>query len=217
MTDRGRIEWLDFLRGIAALAVVLFHVRVVLWVGLRALAADDTYPALDRALAWLALPAPFLGTAVMLFFVVSGFAIHWPYSAAGSPFALQPYAVRRFFRIYPPYLAAVAITVAAEYLIAAAGGAAPSPVAGTLATALMVQNYVSPAGQMGANPSLWSLPVEVELYLVYPLLLWLWRLAGTTVVVALVGAASLAAAVAFAFGAEWTTVNFAKYWIVWMA
>ena len=68
----ARVEWADVLRGAAALAVVLFHVRVTMWVGFRALYSDAGYSAVDRAMAWITLPFPFFGTAVMLFFVVSG-------------------------------------------------------------------------------------------------------------------------------------------------
>lgn len=213
----GRIEWLDFLRGVAALAVVLFHVRVALWVGLRALAADPSVPVVNRLLAWLSVPLSFFGTTVMLFFIVSGFAIHWPYSAAATPMSIRPYAMRRLLRIYPPYLAAVALTVVAEYIASSFGSGLPSAAGTTLATVVMAQNYSPPIGQMAGNPSLWSLPVEMEFYVLYPALLWAWRRFGTSRIVLFVSLVSGAAAVALAFGHEWTMGNFAKYWILWVS
>ncbi len=213
----GRIDWLDFLRGAAALAVVLFHVRVTLWVGWRVLMTDESSSSIDRALAWITLPFPFFGTTVMLFFVVSGFAIHYPYALAGTTFAAGPYALRRVFRIYPAYLAVVLLTVAAEQTAAALGNGAPSTWGKVLASAAMAQNYLPPAGQMAGNPALWSLPVEVELYLAYPLLLWIWRRAGTRNMLLLVAAVSICAALPLLKGHQWPMGNFAKYWIIWVS
>jgi peptidoglycan/LPS O-acetylase OafA/YrhL len=216
VTDR-RIEWPDFLRGASALAIVLFHVRVTMWVGLRALQANPGYTWFDRASAWVTLPFPFFGEAVMLFFVVSGFAIHYPYAQPGVRWTLRPYAARRFFRIYPPYLAVVLLTIVAEYVAARLAHEPSSSHTTTAATVAMVQNYLVPARQMTANPSLWSLPVEVELYLVYPILLWFWRRVGTTCMLMSVALISMTAAGVLLAGHPWVMGNFAKYWIIWVS
>ena len=68
---------------------------------------------------------------------------------------------------------------------------------------------------MAGNPSLWSLPVEVELYLVYPLLLWFWRRAGTARMLLCVALTSAGAAGVLLAGHDWPMGNFAKYWIIW--
>jgi peptidoglycan/LPS O-acetylase OafA/YrhL len=210
-----RVEWLDFLRGASAFAVVLFHVRVTMWVGLRAMGAD--YSTLDRAAALITLPFPFFGTAVMLFFIVSGFAIHYPYAAVDASFAWRPYVIRRFLRIYPPYLVAVLATVLAERGASALATVTVSPWPKVAASAVMAQNYIAPAGQMIGNPSLWSLPVEVELYIAYPLLYWFWRRAGTARMLLCVALVSASAAGALWAGHDWPMGNFAKYWIIWVS
>jgi peptidoglycan/LPS O-acetylase OafA/YrhL len=212
-----RIEGLDVLRGLAAFAIVLFHVRVPLWVGWHALAGNLDYSAVDRALAWLSLPIALGGTTVMLFFVVSGFAIHYPYARQGARVELGSYALRRFFRIYPPYAVAVGLTIAAERLMTALVGVSPSPVAKAAASLAMIQNYVPPVGQLNANASLWSLPVEVELYIVYPALLWIWRRVGLTAVLLIVSATSMVAAGASSLGYQWPAGGFSQYWIVWVS
>ena len=98
------IHCISYLRGLAALGVVLYHVRIDLWVGFNAHVGG----AFDRAVAWLSLPTIFMGSGVMLFFVISGFCIHAPYAGPkGKRLDLPEYAVRRLFRIYPPYLAAI--------------------------------------------------------------------------------------------------------------
>jgi peptidoglycan/LPS O-acetylase OafA/YrhL len=213
----GRMEWLDCLRGLSAFAIVLFHVRVTLWAGARAVVSGPEYWWVDRAAAWLTLPFPFLGSTVMLFFVVSGFAIHYPNAARDTPLAIGRYALRRCLRIWPAYLVAVVLTVVAEQMAAGATGIAPSPLQKAQTTAAMLQNYVSPVGQLAGNPSLWSLPVEVELYAAYPVLLWLWRQFGLKWVLAVVTVTSASAAAALWLGHRWPMHNFAKYWVIWFA
>ncbi|HEY7450387.1 MAG TPA: acyltransferase [Vicinamibacterales bacterium] len=212
-----RFEWLDCLRGLSALAIVLFHVRVTLWIGARAVVSGPEYGWVDRAAAWMTLPFPVLGSTVMLFFVVSGFAIHYPNAASDTRLALGGYALRRCLRIWPAYLVAVVLTVVAEHVAAGVTGIAPSPPQKAQTTAAMLQNYISPVGQLSGNPSLWSLPVEVELYAAYPVLLWLWRQFGLKWVIALVTVTSMSAAAALWLGHQWPMHNFAKYWVIWFA
>ncbi len=213
----ARVEWVDAMRGLAALAVVLFHVRVVLWAGWHEIVASDAYSAFDRAIAWLSLPLSFGGTTVMLFFILSGFAIHYPYAAPGRACALRPFAIRRWFRIYPPYAAAVLLTIAAEQAVARLGGAPTSPVARAAMSLAMVQTYAPPGAQLAGNPSLWSLPVEMELYLVYPVVLWARRAFGLRNVLVATGLVSGCAAAWLLTGATWPMGNFAKYWILWVS
>ena len=84
-----RIEWLDFLRGLSAFAIVLFHVRVTLWVGARTPWRIRVGPV-GRPCCGMGNAACFRYSdlAVMLFFVVSGFAIHYPNAASDTPLAI---------------------------------------------------------------------------------------------------------------------------------
>jgi peptidoglycan/LPS O-acetylase OafA/YrhL len=206
---------IDCLRGLAALGVVIFHARVTFWVGWREISGHPAdYSEFERAAAWLAAPAPFLGSLVMLFFVVSGFCVHQP--VARLP-AWGPFFARRFLRIYPPYLGAVFASFFAGQLLALPG-LSPGRV---LATAVMAQNYTAgmaspvPACQLAANPALWSLPVELELYLVYPAVWFLARTRGWGVALTAVAFVTAAALVAFHAGARFLEGNFALYWIIW--
>lgn len=57
--------------------------------------------------------------AVPLFFLISGYCIHLSnikYVKAQSPLPLKAYYVRRFLRIYPPYLVALILALAINYL-----------------------------------------------------------------------------------------------------
>ncbi|MBC8122473.1 MAG: acyltransferase, partial [Gemmatimonadaceae bacterium] len=216
VASASNFEWIDFLRGLSILGVVLHHVRVDLWIGWSNLYATPArYSAFDLATAWLALPTPFLGSMVMLFFLVSGFCIHYPYANAGRKLAVPSYGLRRFLRIYPPYLAAIVLVVVLEHGAAQFTGQPPSSWSKVLASLLMVQNYGPEAGQMVSNPSLWSLPVEVEFYLLYPLFSLAIARAGIRQALLAVGIISVLATVPLLMGSTWTTGNFANFWIIW--
>lgn len=210
----SRFEWIDFLRGISALAVVLHHSRVDLWVGWQAISSHpNNFSLFDRAIAFLSLPLPFLDSAVMMFFLVSGFCIHYPYAAGGRDLKLKPYSIRRFLRIYPPYLAVVALGVMVEWVTSFMGHE-PSKLTKIIQSIFMLQNYAS-GGQMVSNPSLWSLPVEVELYFAYPIFYWLLMRMGMKMAMTIVAGFSIAATVILLMGHSWTLFNFFKFWIIW--
>lgn len=222
MKSKAHFEWIDALRGLSALAIVLHHVRVDLWIGWNAIrAAPQSYSALDRAAAWLSVPTPFFHSAVMLFFLVSGFCIHYPHAAGGRKIELAAYMRRRLCRIYPPYLAAVALTLGIEALLSTRGQAVSAP-ATIVKSVLMLQNYGSGAGQMNANPSLWSLPVEVELYIAYLLFAGLTARYGLRRSMLVAGAVSMAA-LGLLMWRDWSgafyhpPTNFALFWVIWCA
>jgi peptidoglycan/LPS O-acetylase OafA/YrhL len=95
---------LDSLRGLAALVVLANHLEMA-W--------SNTYPvgsAIGRSLVNLTLP--FGPEAVILFFVLSGFVLSLP-AVEGRPQSYFTFVTRRVFRIYFPYLVALAVSVAA--------------------------------------------------------------------------------------------------------
>lgn len=205
------------MRGLAALSVAIFHARVTLWVGWREIQAHPAdFSAFDRALAWLSIPTPFFGAGVMLFFVISGFCVHQPIVAATRTPLWGAFWRRRFVRVYLPFLAAVLLSGAV--IFALEGRAVHA-----LPSAFMVQNYAGAwtetahASQVTSNPSLWSLPVEMEFYLLYPLVWWLACRRGWLTLFAVVGLISGAAIVAHRAGLERLDGNFALYWAVWCA
>ena len=109
------------------------------------------------------------GWGVALFFVISGFCIHlsflkWQASASERGF-WRPYFIRRFFRIYPPYL--FALGLACLPLLRAGTG----PDANQFWTHVFMVHNLRADTLFGINPSFWSLAVEWQLYLVYPIFL----------------------------------------------
>jgi len=164
----GRSERINQLRGLAALAVVACHVGVS--------AYRDAPNVGGSPWPWLGLLLGFGYLGVPLFFVISGFCIHLPQArrlaaagAAASPPIWRRFFVRRFWRLYPPYLAALAIAVALHLV---ASGSLPVPSSAVAAQALLVHTF-HPATFDGVNPPAWSLAVEAQLYAVYPIAFWL--------------------------------------------
>lgn len=211
-----KLPAVDVLRGVAALGVAWYHSRVDLWVGFRAIQADPaTFSVFDRALSWFSLPVSQMGSMVMLFFVLSGFCIHLPMAGKNKMPNWRAYAARRFFRIYPAYLATVLLCLAGAWgLHVAVGGALPDPGI-YAATAAMLQNWIFEGRQIGMNPSLWSIPVEAELYLVYPLLLWISLRLGFRAALLFTLACTAFGASLFFF--EWGNSygTFFKYAVIW--
>src|SRR5262245_20415440 len=94
----GHRPELDGLRGLAAVVVVAFHTfqHVTLSESARTL--------------WLLTPLGALVNgpgAVHVFFVLSGFVLAGALARDARPARLPRYYVRRWFRIHPPYAAAV--------------------------------------------------------------------------------------------------------------
>src|SRR2546430_5302423 len=126
-TDRVSLAVLDTLRGLAALYVMLGHARWLLWAGYHEYVASDGW-VLGRILAVSSGVFRFGHQAVLLFFLISGFCIHYRQariipaardSRESPPPALlniQSYAWRRFRRLYPPLLVALALTALFDYI-----------------------------------------------------------------------------------------------------
>jgi peptidoglycan/LPS O-acetylase OafA/YrhL len=153
-----RIAFIDGLRAIAVLSVVLNH-------------------AFDRSLEFGQ------SFGVELFFVISGFCLSYPTLARLSrngvvDFQVAAYAARRVVRIVPPYYFAILIALifirlglAVDAAPLFAGVAVPHSFSflDVLRQALFLdQNTIF------ATRSFWSLSIEFRWYFIFPIALWLW-------------------------------------------
>jgi peptidoglycan/LPS O-acetylase OafA/YrhL len=148
MATRDEIDALTGLRGIAAAWVLAYHT------GLS--------------------PSGYLG--VDLFFVLSGFIIAYNYADAGlaaDGARYRQFLWRRLARIYPVYLVALLLTVAAVAALAPWGIAlrksAHFTVEGFWASVLMVQSWTLPVPRVWNVPG-WSVSAEWAAYLSFPLI-----------------------------------------------
>jgi peptidoglycan/LPS O-acetylase OafA/YrhL len=174
-----RLAGLDGLRGLAALYVVVHHVF---------LRAFPGYPV-DHAPFWAGwfIYGRF---AVVVFIVLSGFSLALSPAHAGWRLeGISTYARRRARRILPAYWAALVFSLAVAWLIVPQPGRGVPDLTSVLVNGLLVQNIV---GAPSPNMAFWSMAVEVQLYILLPLLLVLVRRRGA---VAMVAAVTLVVAV----------------------
>lgn len=153
-----RLAGLDGLRGLAALYVVINHVF---------LRAFHGYP-LNREPAWAGwlLYGRF---AVVVFIVLSGFSLALSPARHGWRLdAVSRFARRRAWRILPAYWAALALSLAVAWLIVPQPGKGVPDAKSVLVNGLLAQNIVA---AHSPNAAFWSMAVEAQLYLLFPLLL----------------------------------------------
>jgi peptidoglycan/LPS O-acetylase OafA/YrhL len=145
----GYLRGLDGLRALAVLAVIIFHTRSTFSVSpLREMAS----------VGW---------AGVDLFFVLSGFLISRILQQAGSPHYLKTFYARRTLRIWPLYFSVLLFAFISYQLFHPGERDAPS----WWAYALFVQNFAVPDfGYYPLQPT-WSLAIEEQFYIVWPLLI----------------------------------------------
>ncbi len=166
--ERHRLEFLDGIRALAALHVLLYHAL--------AAAADTGNTGLP---AYMTRLVPHGHMAVSVFIVLSGYCLTVPVARSGK---LQivggfgRYIRRRFFRIFPAYYFVLFLSVAANVLFALvaslAGVQRPAPLtaADIVAHAAMVHNWWLPL-HASISGALWSVATEWQIYFAFPLLL----------------------------------------------
>ncbi|MFP5363347.1 MAG: acyltransferase family protein [Thermoleophilia bacterium] len=157
---------LDGLRGVAALAIFVFHGWLYT---MPAPNASDRSSIADYAVHELRL-------ALVAFFVLSGFLLSRPWFAAalgsGRPPNLRRYVRARAARVLPAYYAALAGSVVLLWGLRDTPGLRLPP-AGELPLFVVFGQNFSAATVMKLNPPMWSLAVEVMFYALLPLIGWL--------------------------------------------
>ena len=137
---------LEGLRGFAALVVVFHHVLI------NKFSLD---PAYTPAASWLnPLPGHF---SVLIFFILSGYAIGLANPQALNRRTIRPYLRKRLVRLYPIYFTSLLLTLFALER--------PYPLPTIAANFLFLQNLATPC--LYENNPLWSLNYEVLYYLAF--------------------------------------------------
>lgn len=180
----SRLAYVDGLRALSALWVILYDV----W-------RFNREP--DLGLLTPLCASGHLG--VEIFMVLSGFCLFYPMAHLWHLPAnhWRTFFVRRAKRILPPYYAALLYAIVLPHALSPlfrAAGLNPAPGALPDATSLfvhatMLQNLVDLPSLI--NPSFWSLSLEAQYYLVFPLLalaIMRWRWKG---VIAILGVCAL--------------------------
>jgi peptidoglycan/LPS O-acetylase OafA/YrhL len=158
--------WLDSVRGFAVLFVLAYHCLFwpfqsthISWKG----NCRDFGQSLDFLIL---TPITFGWAGVAVFFVVSGFCIHLSFLRHPN---FKNFFWKRFWRICPPYFVCL--------ILFFVGDLATGQLVGTsnatfqfFSHFFFVHNLWKET-HFGINPSFWSIAVEAQLYLIYPILL----------------------------------------------
>ncbi|HEY3540206.1 MAG TPA: acyltransferase [Trinickia sp.] len=212
--------FIDAMRGMAALLVAYFHCRQVAWVGLHHFHQAMGFSlAPSVLLGYLTMPIAWGSAGVSIFFVISGYCIHRNPAArlaADPAYRLDApiFWARRFARIYPVLFAALLLTLAFDSIslslppvnhkILSIGPKA------FLISLLSLQGVL--AHPYGSNGALWTLAIEVQFYVVYPLLFAARRRFGMPAVMAVIAAINVISG--YLLEPVWIYF-FTSYWFSW--
>ena len=165
--ERSGTEIVDGLRGFAILWVLCYHTWLFSWYTpqLRVLGWDVPVDVLPRT--------GYLG--VDLFFAISGFCLFVPaarraVSGAAEP-SLEAWLARRALKIFPSYAIAVLATIPFALPLVGAQGEVWRALA--VHFTFVHSFYVDAFGR--ANSVFWSLALEVQFYVIFPALAWVFR------------------------------------------
>jgi peptidoglycan/LPS O-acetylase OafA/YrhL len=187
-----RLDYVDGLRALATLWVVLHHVREI-----SSPERTLKLPILGPVLASIS----FGQAAVISFLVLSGFCLYLPLARRNpdAPLLAQSYRkylLRRARRIAPPCLWAVFFCLPLAMIPGLRIGrwSEVGPVGfGAIASHLLFVQNLFPEYAQKIDYPLWSVGLEWQLYLIFPILVWAFRKSNGLLVT--LGALLLAAAI----------------------
>jgi peptidoglycan/LPS O-acetylase OafA/YrhL len=166
---RPRLDYLDGIRGLAALDVVFTHYAVS--------NVGGVFGRINDIIS--------LGHfSVAIFIVLSGYCLMMPVASSGTRSlrgGTPNYFVRRALRILPPYYAALVLTIGYNWIAARKNHIALSSGViglgkGSVTSHLLLIHDFSAAWVSEINSALWSVAVEWQIYFLLPaLFLPLWR------------------------------------------
>ncbi|MBF2063649.1 MAG: acyltransferase [Calothrix sp. C42_A2020_038] len=180
-SNRLLLHYLDGLRGITALYVVLVHVEA------------DTGQQLSSFWSMFTRAFKYGGFAVGIFVALSGYVLMLPVSRSEKgylPGTLNDFFKRRSRRILPPYYAAIIFCILIALVVylleqfttfqwdrfAGKGHFYPHFSFIDLLSHLLLVHNLSPATYRSINPPMWSVATEWQIYFIFPLvLLPIWR------------------------------------------
>jgi peptidoglycan/LPS O-acetylase OafA/YrhL len=136
------------------------------------------------------------GSGVDLFMVISGFCLFWPLcqsEEAMRDWNWREYFRRRIRRIVPPYYAAIGYTIGLPILLVAIFHALhwqanwqPIPNTWQLFTHFLFIHSLFPSSWNGITGAFWSLGLEMQFYVLFPLVVFRFRRSGTAIIWAMV-------------------------------
>lgn len=174
-SGRQLIPEIDGLRSVAIVSVVLFHAA---WtfrhgLGVKVGQIDGAFGSLLDRILWTG------SYGVPVFFVISGFILALPFAEAksgGKPVSLAKYFTRRLTRLEPPFI--VALLVAFTVIVIQTGSLDKLP---NLFASMGYMHSLIYGEKSLVLPVAWSLEVEVQFYLLMPLLAFVYVIKNTLI------------------------------------
>ncbi|MFN5856202.1 MAG: acyltransferase family protein [Pseudanabaenaceae cyanobacterium] len=182
-TKNLHVNFLDTMRGAAVIIVFLFHALGTAF-PYSELPWGQWFRQFNGDFAFLTLlPISFGWTGVAIFFVISGFCIHLSFVKTIAKLppkipkiierslinqVVQDFYWRRFWRIYPPYGVAL-VLFALVFPLTKLSWSNNQDLWEFISHIFLFHNFDADLF-LKINPSFWSIAVEMQLYLLYPLL-----------------------------------------------
>jgi peptidoglycan/LPS O-acetylase OafA/YrhL len=176
----SRLEYIDGLRAFAALWVAIHH------------AAETSVPSaiLETSVLGPVISSLFFGQfPVMIFLMLSGFCLYYPYVRKSAHPVFSGYAIflrRRWTRIAPPFLWAGLIClpfVAFPALNVGMWADVSTLDPYVIASHLLLFHNLIPTHATKIDYPMWSIGLEWQLYLLFPLMVSAFRRAGAAVTI----------------------------------
>ncbi|MCA0238533.1 MAG: acyltransferase [Bacteroidetes bacterium] len=166
MNNPSRIQIVDILRGIAAIFVFIFHASALAGFDKRHLPPIDIFSIKE-----VSIPNFFsLGASgVSLFFVISGLVLMYA-NIEKEPLGIKKYYQNRFFRIVPAYWVSIIFSCFIYFIIPK-----KYPPATDVLSHVFFLHGLSVHYFLSINGALWSMVTEVQFYIIFPLMLYLYR------------------------------------------
>lgn len=174
-TNQAIIKEIDGLRCIAILAVVLshFNLQVVRLSGL-----DENFTYGNTLPLFLEL----CGNGVSIFFCISAFILSFPfiqyYLYNGNPVRLQQYYWRRIKRLEIPYLLVLVVLLLFRIIIQGEFWKTEMP---HFFSSVFYSHNIIYGRRSTINPVAWTLEIEIQFYIVLPLLAKLFTIKKTII------------------------------------
>lgn len=175
--NKKRYEELDGIRGIAAFIVFLSHATAIAYFSTFSLLANTPIHTLWDG-----------HSAVIMFFVLSGFVLTLPYTQPTSFTGKEiiTFLLRRLFRIYPAYFVAVFFSLFLKFFLFKYQGL--NGLSYWITLTMWTSNYTSwttiikhilmigpGIDTQNIDPVLWTLVIEMRFSIIFPVILYLIR------------------------------------------
>jgi peptidoglycan/LPS O-acetylase OafA/YrhL len=184
---KTRLDFVDGLRGFAALYVVIAHALLNGWYAESGTRAARGLTLFDRIINLLIWPFSFGHGAVVLFIVLSGYSLMLAVArsnASSLPNGTLDFYRRRALRILPPYYVALVLAIGLFWFVPGfEAGTNTNLSAGQLLSHLILVHNWSSVDIYSIDGPMWSLAVEWQIYFLFPLILIpIWRKWGSLAV-----------------------------------